>query len=62
MSGPSSSTSPSTSRCARCQIPYADPNAALFSFNNPIGACETCKGFGRTMDVDPSLVIPDAKL
>ncbi|MCK6546107.1 excinuclease ABC subunit UvrA [Myxococcota bacterium] len=48
--------------CARCQIPYADPNAALFSFNNPIGACETCKGFGRTMDIDPELVIPDPKL
>jgi excinuclease ABC subunit A len=49
-------------RCEACGIDYADPTAALFSFNNPIGACPTCKGFGRTMDIDPDLVIPDPRL
>ncbi|HUL12214.1 MAG TPA: hypothetical protein VLU73_08610, partial [Methylococcaceae bacterium] len=49
-------------RCERCQLDYSDPSPALFSFNNPIGACETCKGFGRTMDIDPDLVIPDPRL
>ncbi len=47
--------------CAACNIAYADPSPALFSFNHPVGACETCKGFGRTMAIDPDLVIPDAR-
>ena len=47
--------------CARCEIGYADPQPALFSFNNPFGACETCKGFGRTMAIDPELVVPDPR-
>jgi excinuclease ABC subunit A len=49
-------------RCAGCGIDYADPSPAVFSFNNPVGACESCKGFGRTMDIDPDLVIPDGRL
>ena len=32
---------------------------SLFSFNSPIGACETCRGFGRTIGIDYDLVIPD---
>jgi len=48
--------------CARCDLPYSDPTPALFSFNNPVGACETCKGFGRTMEIDPDLVVPDPRL
>jgi excinuclease ABC subunit A len=48
--------------CPRCDLDYSDPTPALFSFNNPIGACETCNGFGRTIDIDPDLVIPDASL
>ena len=47
--------------CARCDIGYADPSPALFSFNNPFGACPTCKGFGRTMAIDPELVVPDPR-
>jgi excinuclease ABC subunit A len=49
-------------RCAGCGIDYADPTPAIFSFNNPVGACESCKGFGRTMDIDPDLVVPDGRL
>ncbi|MGM0451867.1 MAG: excinuclease ABC subunit UvrA [Thermodesulfobacteriota bacterium] len=45
--------------CAACDIEYADPAPAMFSFNNPVGACETCNGFGRIIDIDPDLVIPD---
>ncbi len=48
--------------CPRCDVAYADATPALFSFNNPVGACETCKGFGRTMDIDPDLVVPDPRL
>src|SRR3990170_2761886 len=45
--------------CADCDLSYADPTPALFSFNSPIGACETCRGFGRVIGVDYGLVIPD---
>ncbi|MDI6853879.1 MAG: excinuclease ABC subunit UvrA [Deltaproteobacteria bacterium] len=48
--------------CPRCDLDYHDPTPALFSFNNPIGACTTCNGFGRTIDIDPDLVIPDPNL
>src|SRR5690606_37893231 len=45
--------------CADCDIAYAEPSQSLFSFNSPVGACETCRGFGRTMGIDYRLVIPD---
>jgi len=45
--------------CATCDIHYSEPTPGLFSFNSPIGACETCRGFGRMIGVDFSLVIPD---
>ncbi|KON81604.1 excinuclease ABC subunit UvrA [Azoarcus sp. PA01] len=45
--------------CADCDIHYAEPTPGLFSFNSPLGACETCRGFGRVIGVDFSLVIPD---
>jgi excinuclease ABC subunit A len=45
--------------CAECDISYREPNPSLFSFNSPVGACETCRGFGRTIGIDYGLVIPD---
>ncbi|WP_297362143.1 excinuclease ABC subunit UvrA, partial [Thauera sp.] len=45
--------------CADCDIHYSDATPGLFSFNSPIGACETCRGFGRVIGVDFGLVIPD---
>src|SRR6185503_285985 len=45
--------------CADCDIHYADPTPARFSFNSPIGACDTCRGFGRVIGIDYGLVIPD---
>ena len=45
--------------CPDCDIAYRDPVPNLFSFNSPVGACETCRGFGRTIGVDWNLVIPD---
>ncbi|MDJ0872583.1 MAG: excinuclease ABC subunit UvrA, partial [Gammaproteobacteria bacterium] len=47
--------------CADCDIHYTDPSPNLFSFNSPVGACETCRGFGRTMGIDYTLVIPDER-
>jgi excinuclease ABC subunit A len=46
-------------RCPDCDIHYRDPVPSLFSFNSPIGACETCRGFGRIIGVDYALVVPD---
>ncbi|MGB8327982.1 MAG: excinuclease ABC subunit UvrA [Steroidobacteraceae bacterium] len=45
--------------CANCDLAYREPPPSAFSFNSPIGACETCRGFGRTIGVDYGLVIPD---
>ncbi len=45
--------------CADCDIEYHDPVPNLFSFNSPIGACATCRGFGRVMGIDYHLVVPD---
>ncbi len=45
--------------CATCDIHYADPHPSSFSFNSPLGACETCRGFGRVIGLDLGLVIPD---
>ncbi len=45
--------------CARCDIQYQPAHSQMFSFNSPVGACETCRGFGRTMGIDYGLVIPD---
>ncbi|TSA11870.1 MAG: excinuclease ABC subunit A [Betaproteobacteria bacterium] len=45
--------------CADCDIHYADPTPSLFSFNSPIGACDTCRGFGRVIGIDFGLIVPD---
>ena len=47
--------------CATCDIAYREPVPSAFSFNSPLGACETCRGFGRVIGVDWGLVIPDPK-
>ena len=48
--------------CPDCDINYKDPTPSTFSFNSPLGACETCRGFGRSIGVDYGLVIPDTAL
>ena len=45
--------------CAGCDLEYREPVPSTFSFNSPLGACETCRGFGRTMGIDYGLVVPD---
>ena len=47
--------------CPECNITYRDPVPNLFSFNSPLGACEVCQGFGRTIGLDMDLVIPDPR-
>ena len=48
--------------CPDCDIHYKEPSPSTFSFNSPIGACDTCRGFGRSIGVDYGLVIPDTSL
>jgi excinuclease ABC subunit A len=48
--------------CADCNIEYAEPTPALFSFNHPLGACPACKGFGRIINIDYGLAVPDRSL
>ena len=47
--------------CRICgfSVPKLEPR--LFSFNAPLGACDTCKGLGFTEEVDIDLLIPDRK-
>jgi excinuclease ABC subunit A len=48
--------------CKKCGIELVTPEPGLFSFNNPMGACPRCQGFGNTIDYDMDLVIPDRGL
>ncbi len=43
-------------------IKFELPSERMFSFNNPLGACPTCEGFGKILGIDPDLVIPDQSL
>ena len=40
-------------------ITFAEPTEHLFDFNNPLGACPTCGGYGNVIGIDPDLVVPD---
>ena len=40
-------------------IEFEHPSEHLFGFNNPLGACPTCEGFGRVTGIDEDLVVPD---
>jgi excinuclease ABC subunit A len=48
--------------CPDCDLIYKEASPSTFSFNSPIGACESCRGFGRSIGVDYGLVIPDTAL
>ncbi|NBT58363.1 excinuclease ABC subunit A, partial [bacterium] len=56
-----SSFTPQT-HCPKCKGTSGPRKAISFSFNSPLGACETCKGFGNTLEVDEQLVVPDVRL
>ncbi len=45
--------------CNRCGRNFSEPEPLLFSFNSPLGACPTCQGFGRIIEIDWEKVIPD---
>ena len=41
---------------------FTEPTLHLFSFNNPLGACPSCEGFGSIMGIDADLVVPNPHL
>jgi excinuclease ABC subunit A len=43
-------------------ITFREPSEMMFNFNNPVGACPTCEGFGRTVGISEALVVPDKRL
>ncbi len=43
-------------------IVFTEPSVHLFSFNNPVGACPRCEGFGKIMGIDENLVVPNKSL
>ncbi|MFR9620284.1 MAG: excinuclease ABC subunit UvrA [Rikenellaceae bacterium] len=48
-----------SSRFERDGIVFEEPTEYLFSFNNPLGACPKCEGYGRIIGIDEDLVVPD---
>ena len=47
--------------CSACDTPAVPVTPALFSFNNPRGACGACNGFGATLEYAESLIVPNAE-
>jgi excinuclease ABC subunit A len=43
-------------------VTYEEPSPHMFSFNNPVGACPLCEGYGKIIGIDEDLVIPDKSL
>lgn len=51
-----------SNRFALDGITFIQPNEHLFSFNNPLGACPDCEGYGDLIGIDEQLVIPNTNL
>jgi excinuclease ABC subunit A len=43
-------------------ILFEEPSVNFFSFNNPVGACKTCEGFGSVIGIDADMVLPNKTL
>lgn len=41
---------------------FEEPSIHLFTFNNPVGACPKCEGYGSVIGIDEELVIPNTNL
>ncbi|MEM1305466.1 MAG: excinuclease ABC subunit A, partial [Planctomycetota bacterium] len=46
-------------RCDACDRDFKPPEPRLFDFNNPLGACAECEGFGSVVETDMNLIVPD---
>jgi excinuclease ABC subunit A len=48
--------------CPKCGQHFDSPSPGIFSAESPLGACATCRGFGRVLGIDLAKVIPDPSL
>jgi excinuclease ABC subunit A len=48
--------------CPHCDVSFPELSTQMFSFNSPLGMCESCHGLGSSMDVDPELLVHDERL
>ena len=48
-------------RCPSCERTFPDLVPQMFSFNNPLGACERCSGYGAMIDIDMRRIVPDPR-
>ncbi len=48
--------------CVDCGVSYEEISPRMFSFNSPYGACPTCNGLGKVMEIDPELVVPNKNI
>jgi excinuclease ABC subunit A len=48
--------------CRQCDYKFPQVTNHLFNFNSPIGACETCNGFGYNLELDTNKIIPNSNL
>ena len=48
--------------CDYCEVSLPEIEPRLFSFNSPFGACKSCQGLGKKLEVSPDLVIPNKNL
>lgn len=48
--------------CVKCGREMREPSPQLFSFNSPLGACETCSGYGATISISRRKCVPDPNL
>ncbi len=55
-------TYPFSNRFEADGLTFEEPSEHMFSFNNPLGACPRCEGFGNVIGIDEDLVIPNKNL
>ncbi|QEG34834.1 excinuclease ABC subunit UvrA [Bythopirellula goksoeyrii] len=46
-------------RCETCDLDYPPLEPQLLNYNNPLGACSECEGFGNVIGIDMDRVVPD---
>jgi len=46
--------------CAQCEVVLPVPRPSMFSFNSALGACKTCHGFGKVLDLDLNRCVPNS--
>ncbi|MDB5349358.1 MAG: uvrA 3 [Planctomycetota bacterium] len=48
-------------KCSNCGMDAVAPEPRLFRYNSPVGACPSCEGFGRVIDLDLAKIVPDPR-